>query len=182
MKIHSFIFAIAAAGLATTAAHADPEVKYDRFKKQTTVTSDKLYAVGSQTYGAQMPQHFINAIAVLQDSREHDSMAFAITNFHAGGWAYLQCSDVSWLVDDQPFDFGKMQPRRDTMHGDAVAEEFMGIISHKQLAQLAAAKKIEWKICNDEFKLNDEGVAHIRKFLSVLDEQLLKVGPAKDPL
>ncbi len=88
----------------------------------------------------------------------------------ADSWRYLQCHHTGWLVDDKPFQLP--QPIHDGSVGSGYVLEFLIIapVTLKQIEQLARAKKVEFKVCNDEYTATTNEMDDFRVFLSKLRE------------
>ncbi len=81
------------------------------------------------------------------------SIVSVYTSSRAGGWQYLRCKTMHWLVDGQPFQMPEPVYQGSVLTG-GVLEHFVLNMSQDQMRALAQAATVEFKICNDEFKLS----------------------------
>jgi len=84
-------------------------------------------------------------------------------------WKYLKCHSTYWLINGAPTKFGKV------VHDGNVGKGFIveSIEQHmtvEQFAKIAAAKKVEVRICNDEFQFTEQDLTDARKVQSALHD------------
>jgi len=84
-------------------------------------------------------------------------------------WQYLNCNTTHWLVDDKPFELP--QPIHQGEVGSGYVIEFLLIqpVSLSAIQQMAAGKKVEFKVCNDEVTLNKGEMEDLRKFVGIFE-------------
>jgi hypothetical protein len=155
MKHTAFSLLVFALGLSAP-LHAEIEVIHDSLSNKTTVrtkpkasmTSPSILVLGS--YGGGQP-----VVSII--------LATA-----AKSWRYRQCHQTQWLVDDQPFQLP--QPNHYGSVGSGYVSEYLVIdqVPLKKIEQLAQAKKVEFKLCNDEYTATTEEVKDFGIFLSKL--------------
>lgn len=84
------------------------------------------------------------------------------SNRHGGGWRYLREKSIDWLVDGRPIDLPQPSVQRDTGRG-YVIESFIQGVAPDQMAELARASSVEFRIGVDEFALAPQDIAAIRE-------------------
>ena len=85
-----------------------------------------------------------------------------ITYSHS--WQFISCNFNDWLVDGKPFP-ALSGTYENSMAGSATIERFTAKMSRKDLETVAAAKLVEFKVCNTEGKVSSEDLSGIRKVL-----------------
>lgn len=141
------------------------EVKVDRFDGSTTVQTKvptkpktlvkrpRFDLIGRYTGEAQRTKPGI-AIMLISLSEE---------------WQYLSCNTTYWLVDDKPLGLPQPTHKGSIRSGFVVEYLIIAPVPLSALQQMAAAKKVEFKVCNDEFTLNKEEMADLRKFVGIFE-------------
>jgi hypothetical protein len=156
---------LAAGCLWGATAHSEIEVLEDRFDGQVTVRTTvrtfearpSLFLIGRADKGA-------TTGAILGLGLTSDS------------WRYLTCHRTDWLLDGKRF---KMSPalHKGSVGQGYVIEHLIFMVSRDQLLQLSKGNSIEYKICNDEYSLNDTERADLREFIKRSDEYRRKTTP-----
>ena len=82
-------------------------------------------------------------------------------------WRYMRCNSTAWLVD------GKAAPYirsdyKSSMGDSSTIEMLQATLSLADLTKLAAARTIEYQVCNDEGSLTPSDIDGIRKVLSAV--------------
>jgi hypothetical protein len=157
--MRQIFMALATACLATTALAKPPEVKADRFEGKIALSS-KLQPDMN---------HMFMVTADIKDGKISDPPTLWLTWFGTE-WKYLRCHELHLLVDGKPFPVTALF-HSDTNRTITIETEIIQL-TREQLARLAAASKIEFKVCNDEGVLPDALLQDIKDFAPVLDEQL----------
>lgn len=134
------------------------EVTTDRFTGETTASISASNAIqGLNPKGS--PGSILSAQKIKnKDGNISNKLQIA---FVSTRWFYLNCNGVYWLVDSKPFEMPKPIKLNDAMRG-GVSEYFGYTITEEQFKALAAAESIEFKVCNDEYRINDNGLNVIR--------------------
>ncbi len=88
-------------------------------------------------------------------------------------WEYLECHFVKWLVDDRPLDLGDFE-HNGSIGSGYVLEFVTGRLKPTGLEAMTKAQKIEYKICNDVFKLTESEMADVRGLKKTFDEAIAK--------
>jgi hypothetical protein len=153
MKHTAFSLLVFALGLSAP-LHAEIEVIHDRFSNRTTVRT-KPKAVERTP-----------SILILGSYEGGQPVTSIVLATSAENWRYRQCHQTQWLVDDQPFPLP--QPKHGGSVGAGYVAEYVMIhhVPLKKIEQLAQAKKVEFKICNDEYTATTEEVKDFGIFLS----------------
>jgi len=146
----------------STHLHAEIEVIHDRFTGDITLRTKSLssprgkpniFLIGSYEKGVLKIAIFLNSIA--------------------DTWRYLMCHRTHWLVDDKPFKLSKAIHDGSTGSGYVLEHVIIRGVTVKQIEQLARAKKIEFKICTDEYVATSQEVEDFRVFLLKIREHFL---------
>lgn len=145
-------------GLAMSAtAHAGVTETVDRFSgKRTIVLSPDSRSIGAPPG--------LTLVTVQEGNKP--AMEFAvILEMASTKWRYMDCHTTYWLADDKPVPLPPV--RHEGKLGDGIVMEFLRIdtIPRTALETFAAARKVEFKICNDEFVLPDKARADIAELL-----------------
>lgn len=145
---------------------AEIEVLHDRFSGDVTVRTKPTVASAKPSF-------------LLVGAYEADGQPSVAINLFikAQSWVYLQCHRTYWLVDGKPFQLP--QPTHDGRVHSGYVIEFLVIspVTINQIEQLAQAKKVEFKVCNDEYTANTTEMNDFRVFLSKLREFAPKKSP-----
>ena len=101
-----------------------------------------------------------------------------ITIFLGGGfekWAYLECFHIKWLIDGRPLSLPEATHDGSVSSSGGVVETLtISSVSMKQIELMARAKKIEFKVCNDEYSVSTEELEDLRTFFSKIKGLLPK--------
>jgi hypothetical protein len=87
------------------------------------------------------------------------------------GWRYMKCHTTNILADDKRVILGEAEFDGEVLHSGRVYEHIKVELSAAAVAQLGAAKKIEFKVCNDEFQASEEFVCAAHEFARKVVEQ-----------
>lgn len=146
------------AGIAFSAS-GQYSVKEDRFTGDKTVTFKSNTAITPNSTVIPYERHFIAIRSKTADNAEMNSI-FII--FKSRRWTYLRCAHMDWLVDGKPFKFNEVRTQFDT-GTKSVTEGFILTADRAKLAQIASAKTVEMKVCNDEYVISSEAIAGTRQ-------------------
>jgi hypothetical protein len=82
-------------------------------------------------------------------------------------WQYGRCFSTEWLLDGRPFLLPEATRDGSLSSSGGVVETLnISPISMQQLELMARAKKIEFKVCNDEYSASPEELQDLRAFFS----------------
>lgn len=140
--------------LVTIPALAEITEKYDRFKNQTVLKYEQ------NKPSAGLPFYLLSGFEGTNKASKREN----VLTFHVSGsgWRYLRCNQTALLVDGKPFSVGKVE--HDGRVGTGYVLEFLSIaIPTAALRQLGNAKTVEYKICNDEYRLDDADLAAFKE-------------------
>jgi len=149
--------------LASFLTYAEVEKKYDRFSKETTISTI------TSPFRSKRPElycgPFIFKGEILKKTPEKAPLFFISKN---DDWEYLECHHTYLLVDGEAVDLGE-----GTHHGDVGSGYVLEFIFHLEvpfnlLQKLALAKKVEVKICNTEFVLTREESSDLQEYVRLL--------------
>ncbi|MBA7521152.1 hypothetical protein ES705_13255 [subsurface metagenome] len=150
----------------SAAAHGEIIEKYDRFTKKTTVNTKPE----ARCFFKGRPFLVLNA--EFKNKPIYFQIMFTTMQ---DGWEYLRCHTTHILADDVPVKIPDATHTGDVQSGGDVIEFIcINLISLKSLDQLCKAKKIEVKICNDVFELDDEEKQDLKDFRTILNKKLAK--------
>jgi hypothetical protein len=160
--------------LATTAFAKPPDVKFDRFKGITKIDMPLSYAEKSATVG--VPQHALSIFGMFYAESKNDGVGLAVVNY-TSDWHYLQCHEIDFLLDGKPFaPVAKPISNSNVLQAGLLAEHFFIPLTRQELETLTSAKKVEWKICNDEYVLQEKYVPNLADYLRGYDAEAAKLG------
>jgi hypothetical protein len=84
-------------------------------------------------------------------------------------WSFIRCHSVGILIDGKP-PKEKLRPRWDgTTSGIGVIEHVAARVSLSTITSMAAAKKVEMKLCNVEWALDQDDMEALRAFVLILN-------------
>lgn len=86
---------------------------------------------------------------------------FVILTRPAKSWRYLECHTTRWLVDGERLSV-EAEHHGKVMDG-GVIENLAFDLSAKDLARIAAAESVEYRVCNDEYTLTEAQKAGLGK-------------------
>jgi hypothetical protein len=95
-------------------------------------------------------------------------------------WRYLKCPLVDMLADDQPVSVPAFSHDGDVGRG-YVLEKLMARWGVPDVERLADARKIEIRICRDEYSVPPAGIAEIRHFISARADALTRRAVTGEP-
>jgi hypothetical protein len=141
-------------------AHAEVTKTYDRFTQRTTVKSDvSTEKVLSGRFSLLLLCSFEGEVV-----KEAPNAISASFHYLAEG-KYFDCSEAWMLVDGEPM--GELEEEWDDNVG-----RILGCVTLRlpfsTVIRMAQAQKVEMKICNDEFELDEEEMSDLRDFVAAL--------------
>lgn len=140
-------------------SRAEIEVIVDRFDGSTTVRT-KPQAVFKRL-------HFTLLCRYTGEAQKTNAIIEIVLIGAYEQWTYLKCNTTHWLVDSKPFELP--QPIHEGEVGRGFVMELLTIVPVplSALQQMAVVKKVEFKVCNDEFMLNKGEMEDLRKFVGI---------------
>jgi hypothetical protein len=130
------------------------KVETDRFTGRTSVS------VKQPVF---MPSHgnvSFTAIAIKEKDRDAGITSVGFFSYNED-WQYLSCNSIYFLVDGKPFKYMFTDHENKVLSG-RVLENHRVFFTIKQFHELANSKKVEMKICNDEFEFSPEFMNDLR--------------------
>ena len=89
--------------------------------------------------------------------------------FARNHWVYFNCHDVNFLVDGKPW-----QPEsvkfQNQMEKSAAVEVVTATLTRAQVQELAAASRVEYRICRDEFAFDNAMMQNFKDFGPAYDK------------
>ena len=160
-----YLLVFLATGIATTAVASPPRV--DRVKNIITLT--KLVQEKDGAGSDMVVKNYLLQGAV---DEEHKLKAMNFSYSVMGArWTHVQCHDIAWLVDGKSWVPANSQ-FRNFMQGTVAIEAWILALTRDELAHLAAAQRVEFRVCNDRMHLDAEFMQDLKDFGPALDEQL----------
>lgn len=137
-----------------------PFIQDDRFEGTTKVIS-----------GAPLNENQpgLQFLAVLKGKRIAE-LDFGVIS-HTEGWRYLKCRSMRFLVDGKAFPLPAATWDGDVGYAGLVNEYFWMRVSMSTYRRLVKAESIEYKVCNDEMTVSEEGMQNLRGFVSAVEER-----------
>lgn len=172
--MNSFYFwGLTTALLLTSACAATPTpgkvaVNYDRFSKSKMAILSEMVVIG-EGRGESVDLNAIITGGKMQDGTKYLYMTLTrYATVQYGDWRYLQCNHTVFLADDAsiPVD---VQVRTDIDRGILI-ESIEFIIKGEDANQLLSARKVEFKVCSDEFMLTPDQIKTLHMFNKKLPE------------
>jgi hypothetical protein len=158
---------VLAMSLATAATAQTVKREVDRFTRETELSIELDLNQRPNPYS-------VSPTKVIATARKNEGpveySALIATNSSIGrggqgGWRYLNVDRIDWLVDGEPANFGKIAAQRQVV-GRAVAEYFVQPFTNDDIALLASASTVEFRIGGDEFALSPEQIKAFRDLAS----------------
>jgi hypothetical protein len=153
--------------LAANTAVAQVKDEYDRFEgsRKLTYESQADIALGK-------PQASIHA--VVKDGVETIFLRFIVTSASdrrtGSAWKYLRCNDIDWLVDGKPVPLGRVDHSGQVVRG-GVIEVLLQAVTREQLLEIGSGDFVEYRICQDEYRLNQFDLTAMRSIYRKLSGQ-----------
>jgi len=80
------------------------------------------------------------------------------------GWRYLRCFDTYILADGKPVKIDRVSRLGDLLHGASVREQIIADLSSESIEQLGRATVVEFKVCQDVYRLDTRFVCALHEF------------------
>lgn len=175
-RIIAVILLTIAAG--STAAHAELQKTYDRFTKKTVVVIPIELSMRTLT-----PQPLLTLRAEFPGETPAGPPTLLKLGFTTVSreLQYKSCHDINWLADGEPVEVGP-STYNGAMTPQKTAWELMGIenVPLDALRKLAAAQKVEARLCRTEFALTAAEMANLRE-LAAMSGPAESATPAPPP-
>lgn len=154
-------------GLVAAQAWGAINVEADRFTGTTKIQTD----MKSLSHWGNGPDIIWHA-SVKGHALEEAGIVIA---FSHRDWQYLQCHDVKWLVDGEPLQTADADQDGQVQTG--YVQEFVSMpLTLPQIAKFMVAKKVEFRVCNDEFAFDSAQIADMQQFGLDLSEAVKPAG------
>ena len=137
------------------------EIKYDRFKKQTVVST--------KPYNIPLSKICFSLLATFQGETPIKPPETILVGFDSknNSWRFLTCNTTDLLLDNESLSLGEGKHRGDVLSSGGVFESIFYFISFDILKKISEAKQIEGKICNTEFILTPKEHQDIKDFINI---------------
>jgi hypothetical protein len=155
--------------LPCSVASAQVKDEYDRFEGSRKLTYESQAKV---ELGQPQPSLHV----VVKDGKETIFLRFIVASASdrraASSWKYLRCNDIDWLIDGAPVELGDVVHDGQAVRG-GVIEILLQPATREQLQKIGSGQVVEYRICNDEYRLSAADVAGVQGIY-----QKLAAGPA----
>jgi hypothetical protein len=143
---------------------AEIQVENDRFNGATTIHTKARLASSTP---------YIHLLGIFAPSdKQPTDMGFMLVSRNKG-WRYLDCHSVYFLLDNKKFSLpGATHDGSVTASGLVVEYVRIRSLTMKQIEEMAQSKKIEYKICNDEYTVTPEDMRDIRTFYTKMKQYI----------
>lgn len=128
--------------------------EFDRFENKTTVSLD------AGRFGDKVNQHTQPRIRASIEyagqvrPKNLPDVAIMLSSINKD-WKYLNCHSTYCLVDDKPLKIPETTHLGDVLGGGQVFEAIYVYVPYSIFVKLCEARKIEFKICNNEFVISE---------------------------
>jgi hypothetical protein len=134
---------------------------YDRFTGKTTVKRDSVTSEIGKQPGLQI---------LVGVKGEPDGTELVFASRSATGWQHFNyCDDVKWLVDGSRVDLGRAVHSNEPGTTAGVVEFIALRPGLAKVRQLAAADKVEVRICSAELQLSAREMGDLREFVRLME-------------
>lgn len=93
-------------------------------------------------------------------------------------WRYMECNKTNWLLDGKPYNLEGGQHQGNVATGFVLERIVWNLPqtanSSGPLGDIARAKSVEYRICNDEYKLTAAELADLRSYIKKSQEYFSK--------
>ncbi|HSF40329.1 MAG TPA: hypothetical protein VLT87_11095 [Thermoanaerobaculia bacterium] len=89
-------------------------------------------------------------------------------------WKYLECHTTHILVDGRRLDLPAAGHRGDVLATASVLEQVHLLIPFSTAREIAAARLVEYKVCNDEFRAPPDFLCEAKALVRAVDERSAK--------
>jgi hypothetical protein len=165
-RLSRFALALATTSLVTSAFANPPTVTHVK-----NITSLATLLQNKVTTGPDMVvENYLLAAAVDDVHQLKDGVSFSYSLMGVR-WAHLQCQEIAVQVDKRPWALAHFT-YTNFLEKTVAIEAWIATLTREQLAQWAAAKTIDIRICHNEFPIPVDFMQNIRDFEPALDAQL----------
>lgn len=164
MRATPYVASIVTAFLLASSARPAIRTTYDKFSGETTIGTVPTPPSSSPSLA------FVATYTKTREDGLPDPSTVGMMLVVSGSdWRYLNCSATYWLADGKRFELP--QPTHDGHVGNGYVLEFLQIkiLKPAELRKLAAAQRVEFKICNDEYVVSPSDLADLRVFSEKLN-------------
>lgn len=159
---------LALASCLSVLSQAAIEKKYDRITEKTTIKTL------SRPPQSDNPQLYL--AATYEGKNYYGNLAELSLVFvsWSDDWKYRTCNRTQFLIDGIPYDPGKAVRKEKVRKSGGVTEFLVysgALMPFEAFQKLAAAKKIEVKICDTEFVLSEMEMDDLKEFVRLLAPQ-----------
>ena len=157
-KLAIALLAIAACSSATGAI----ESQEDRFTGS--------YSIHTKPYPAPSPAFGFAWLYVEDKGGKVDTLGILMFTT-SESWRYLECHGTAFLADGKPLDLGSEIRGPGKVGSGYVTEILIINTALAKLKMAAQARKIEYKVCNDEYVMSDSDLADLKEFVHLVTER-----------
>lgn len=123
------------------------ENDYDKYRDVTSVTIDGQFSINER--------FFITSLYREKEVNEKNLIGTKfVFLFMNRGWKYIDCNSVSILLDNKQFGRDIVWDWDGKVKSRGVTEIISAHLSTSELKEMINSKKIELRVCNDEFEIS----------------------------
>lgn len=142
------------------------EHNYDRFTQTNRYFWRSIEQGVDTDKDGKIDSTFTTMFAITSNKeKEVFDILFFFNHVSGEKFDFYECGKVDWLVDDKPF-MPMEQRQIDDEEFEFDVDVFYNSFSKENYAQLVNAKKIEYRICRNEFVMNQEEVDGLKTVYS----------------
>lgn len=141
-----------------TSSYAEIVVTRDRFNGTTSISTKII------------PGNQLVIAAITTEDKRQKPLLFFLLHYTNSSWVYLQCHHTYWLADGVPVPLPESTHKGSVGNGHVIEQIQISPIDMQHLKQLARARQVEYKICNDEYKVTAAEMEDIRAVLSYVQK------------
>jgi hypothetical protein len=151
---------------------AEVSIESDRFTGDTTIVARQRPFLG--TYPCLRPGAVWTSV-LGHDAVEQPSVVMLSFEATCAGWLYLECHHVHALKDGQPYSLPDSEHKGNVLSTGSVNESVRLMLTLDQVKDLAAAKALEFRICNTEIKFKKKELQDIGGFIKAIEASIRKM-------
>lgn len=151
--------------LTTSVSHAQAqvEIRRDRFTQEIKIGTEVKADVSRLKLDGQPA---ISLLGVYKAERLQELSLF-ITSL-SSRWRYLDCNHTNWLIDGRPLTVSGPIRAGNVYKSGNVSEDLVFRPTLAQLHQFAGAKRVEYRVCNDEYVASAQEMRNFRDMVRLL--------------
>jgi hypothetical protein len=147
--------------------HAEIEVLHDHFSGRATVRTKPKAPTTRRPSIALLGSH----------SAEGQPGVVLMVVSTTKSWRYLQCHHTDWFADNKSLRLPQPTHKAQIGPGFVIETLMIAPVTIEQIEQLAQAKKVEFRVCNDEYEATAEEMTDLHVFLSKMRDPAIWKSP-----